>query len=51
MRHDAIITSGGIGLTRDPACHVAEKIAPLIPHAIPARPVAPCDLQSFEWAA
>jgi hypothetical protein len=51
MRRDAIITGGCIGLTRDHTRHVAEQVAALMPHAIPERPVALCDLEPFELAA
>lgn len=52
MRRDAIITGGCIGSTRDHARDVAEKGAPpLMPHAIPERPVAPRAPEPFELAA
>jgi hypothetical protein len=51
MRRDAIIAGGCIGLTRDHTRNVAEQVASLMPHAIPERPVALCDLEPFELAA
>jgi 5-methyltetrahydrofolate--homocysteine methyltransferase len=51
MRRDTIITGGCIGLTRDRACHVAEQVMPLMPHAIPGRPVALRDLEPLGLAA
>lgn len=51
MRRDAIITGGCFGSARGHTRHVAEQVASLLPHAIPERPVALCDLEPFELAA
>ena len=51
MRRDAIITGGCIGFTLDHTRHVAEHVAPLMPLAIPGRPVDLCNLEPLELAA